>query len=215
MQHSNNYEHFQVTSPEQELNDLTEWLSEKGVPLEEYGHSGKKEVADLLKEIKEGETQLFYDEETGEVIRKVAPIATRIFYIDPETHDKLELMEAVQVFKGDLSERRRKLSGAVAEKAKIGENPADSVSRGIQEELGLEIDPSSIRFIEKQVREDLTGQSYPGIHSIYETSVFETELDSSQFKPNIHTVQLKDGPLYYAYVEEQKKKNTYFAWKAA
>lgn len=197
------------------LATLTQWLEEKGIPLEEWGHSGKKDVADLLKEIEDGETQLFYDEETKQVVRLVSPIATRIFYVDEVTGEKLELIEAVQVFAIDQSERRRKLEGAVAEKGKIGENPADSVARGILEELGKEIDPSKIHFVKKVERTDNTGQSYPGIISTYSTTVFETEFDEEQFVPNNKVVALKDGDLWYAYKEEQTKKTTYFAWVAA
>lgn len=58
--------------------DLSELLMGYGVPVSQFGQGGAKEVSDLAKEIKEGETVLYDD--NGKLIRKVSVANVDVLY---------------------------------------------------------------------------------------------------------------------------------------
>ncbi len=169
---------------------LESMLRTNGVPLDEW--DSFKGISDLWKEIKSGETQMV--QEGKEVVRQVGVVRIHVFY--EKGRVKLKLIEEKQV-RNDGEERVRGFD-YVAEKQKKGEDPNRAGARGVQEELGIFVNPRSLSSLGAKT-EERDSPSYPGLKSRYKTYNFELHLEDSQFNP--------DG-----YVEEDEKKRTFFKW---
>ena len=192
-------ETIQTIIDEQKLEDLRKLLKVSGINLDLWtGEKGTKTVENLYKEVEDGETELHIDEKTG-VSRVVHVVAGDIYYRDNTTGRFYRLKEDRQVSKVDGNIKRRpELHGAVAEKMKVGEDPAEATARGIEEELGLTGD---FKFSKEEIIEEtrLTA-TYPGLNSTYKIHKVPIEIDKANYNPA-------------GYVEEQPKKTSYFIWE--
>ena len=148
----------------------------------------------LLSEIQSGECKIIEDGKT--LLREIEFVMCEIFYYEGET--LLKLIEEKQVF-NDGRTRIRDKESSVSEKMIIGEDPIESLIRGIEEELGISIEESQIQP-EKGIEKIEVSQSFPGLMTKYNGHNFTCFLNKSQYNPK-------------GYIEIQKDKRTYFIWK--
>jgi len=142
--------------------DLSIWLEERGVCVEDYGVGGSKSVKSLLHEITEGESSLVTTTK-GKPLRHVAIISVNI-----KNSKGQSLYEAKQKLpNGGVRERNILLS----EKVFPGEGWVEATERGIREELGSILPPNpSINILKDTYhmsKEQSTSQSYPGLSTLY------------------------------------------------
>jgi len=174
--------------------EFREYLKGNGVPVDEYGKGTYKTIAHLYKEVKDGETIL--SEEDGGLVRRVEFVGAKVIYKAPE--GTLRLYEAKQVFKDGRTRVRQEMPYSLAEKFKTGEDPKEVLIRGIEEELGINIDYSQSVFYNKS--EVINNDDYPGIKSIHIGHEYIVSLNREQYNP--------DG-----YIERQDDKDVYFEWR--
>jgi hypothetical protein len=194
MRHLKLFEYFNSN----ELNttdELVSKLKEYGIPCDDWGKGYAKNVSNLLDELKNDECAIF--DEQGYLVRYIEFVGIRIFYKDKDGI-KYYLKEDRQIFK-DGRERRRTMAASVSEKMKFGEDAEIAAVRGIEEELGIQVE--QVQLIKKdELSYDGGSQSYPGLKSKYKGHVFILNLRQGQYKPE-------------GYVEVQKDKSTYFVWE--
>lgn len=87
---------------------------------------------------------------------------------------------------------------SAAEKFKTGEDLNEVLIRGMEEELGIHVDPSQFAFYNKKEVEN--NDDYPGIRSFHIGHEYIVNLNKEQYKP--------DG-----YIERQDDKDVYFEWR--
>jgi len=175
------------------LLSLENYLIENGVPVEDWGKGYAKTVEHLLWEIQAKECNLI--KEGGILIREIEFVMSEIFY--KKGDDTFKLIEEKQIFV-DGRERVRQKNSSVSEKIKIGEDPHESLKRGIEEELGLNLTDSQIET-KGVFNEEEVSNSFPGLTTRYKGNKFTCYLDDTQYNPN-------------GYKEVQKDKTTYFSW---
>ena len=176
------------------LMDLEKYLIKFSIPLNEWGKGYAKTIEHLFLEIESEECSL--TEENGILIRNIEFVMCEIFYRKGEKIYKL--IEDKQIFK-DGRIRRRKKDSSVSEKMKIGENPIQSLIRGIDEELGVSLNESQLSR-EEDLKEEEFSQSFPGLMTRYKGHNFTCFFNDSQYNPK-------------GYIENQKDKSTYFVWE--
>lgn len=177
-----------------DLKSLEEYLLKFGIPLEKWGKGYAKTLSHLLREIESGECTI--SEKNGNLLREIEFVMCEMFYADGK--NLFKLIEEKQVF-NDGRARIRDKESSVSEKMIIGEDPLESLIRGVQEELGIIIDESQIEE-EMDVKKTEPSQSFPGLITSYNGHNFTCFLNKSQYNPN-------------GYIEVQKDKSTYFIWK--
>lgn len=192
MKHLILFENYRENSVD--LRNLEEYLLDFNIPLDQWGKGYAKTLDHLLSEIQSGECKIIEDGKT--LLRKIEFVMCEIFYYEGET--LLKLIEEKQVF-NDGRTRIRDKESSVSEKMIIGEDPIESLVRGIEEELGISIQESQIRP-EKGIEKIEVSQSFPGLMTKYNGHNFTCFLNESQYNPK-------------GYVEIQKDKRTYFIWK--
>jgi hypothetical protein len=148
----------------------------------------------LFKEIESGECTVL--EERGNLLREIEFVMCEMFYHNGK--NLFKLIEEKQVF-NDGRTRTRDKESSVSEKMMIGEDPLESLIRGVEEELGIILDESQIEE-EGGVEKTEASQSFPGLTTKYNGHNFTCFLNQSQYNPN-------------GYIEVQKDKSTYFIWK--
>lgn len=176
-----------------DLNSLKDYLLKFNIPLGEWGKGYAKTLNHLLDEIKSKECVL---KEEGVLVREIEFVMCQIFYYSEGT--TLKLVEEKQVFL-DGRTRVRKKESSVSEKMKIGEDPKESLIRGIEEELGIFLEEDQIEEL-KGIDEEEESDSFPGLMTRYKGHSFNCFLNKSQFNPE-------------GYIETQKDKKTYFIWE--
>jgi len=176
-----------------DLKSLEEYLLRFGIPLEKWGKGYAKTSTHLFKEIESGECTLL--EERGNLLREIEFVMCEMFYHDGK--NLFKLIEEKQVF-NDVRTRIRDKESSVSEKMMIGEDPLESLIRGVEEELGIILDKSQIE--EDGVQKTEASQSFPGLITKYNGHNFTCFLNQDQYNPN-------------GYIEVQKDKSTYFIWK--
>jgi hypothetical protein len=173
--------------------NLGEILKAHGVPVEKWGINAAKSVNHLQKEIDNKECYIDYIGPEKELVRFVEFVGINV------TYKNFILKEDRQEFV-DGRIRRRDMQSSVSEKIIHGEDPKIAAVRGMEEELGLKIDPNQLRGESKLTYYDTSvSKSYPGLKSKYRGAQFDCELTDDQFN--------KEG-----YVEVQDDKSTYFVW---
>jgi hypothetical protein len=177
-----------------DLKSLEEYLLRFGIPLEKWGKGYAKTLSHLLKEIESGECTI--SEEGGNLSREIEFAMCEMFYHDGK--NLFKLIEEKQVF-NDGRTRIRDKESSVSEKMMIGEDPLESLIRGVKEELGIILDESQIEE-EGDVKKTESSQSFPGLITKYSGHNFTCFLNQDQYNPN-------------GYVEVQKDKRTYFIWE--
>jgi hypothetical protein len=119
-----------------------------------------------------------------------------MFYHDGK--NLFKLIEEKQVF-NDGRTRIRDKESSISEKMMIGEDPLESLIRGVEEELGIILGKSQIEEL-GDIQKTEASQSFPGLTTKYNGHNFTCFLNPDQYNPN-------------GYVEVQKDKSTYFIWK--
>jgi hypothetical protein len=170
--------------------DLKSYLMNYGIPVDEWGKGYAKTIGHLEKEIESEECSLV--EDNGTLIREIEFVMCEIFYND------LKLKEEKQIFK-DGRERTRVKESSMSEKMKIGEDPLNSLIRGIEEELGVNVREDQL-ISQGVIRRESVSESFPGLTTRYLGHKFSCVFDDSQYNPE-------------GYVEHQKDKSTYFIWE--
>lgn len=175
--------------------ELQEKLLSAGIDTSQWGTGKAKTLEHLLKEVSEGEAELVKTPE-GALVRRTTVGKADIYFIDTDG-TVYRLKEDRQVFK-DGRERKRNLDSAVSEKLKVGEDHADAVTRGIQEELGIEGE----KQVEDQgiTTEQGESPSYPGLGTEYVLHRFKVTIGGEQYKSE-------------GYQEDQPDKTTFFVWE--
>jgi hypothetical protein len=173
--------------------ELENYLKQNGIPVEVWGKDYAKTVEHLLWEIQSKECNLI--KEGGILIREIEFVMSEIFY--KKGNETFKLIEEKQIFV-DGRERVRQKDSSVSEKIKIGEDPHESLKRGIEEELGLDLTDSQIET-KGVFNEEEVSNSFPGLTTRYKGNKFTCYLDDTQYNPN-------------GYKEVQKDKTTYFSW---
>ena len=177
-----------------DLKSLEEYLLRFGIPLEKWGKGYAKTLSHLLKEIESGECTIL--EEGGNILREIEFAMCEMFYRDGK--NLFKLIEQKQVF-NDGRTRIRDKESSVSEKMMIGEDPLESLIRGIKEELGIILGESQIEEV-GDVKKTESSQSFPGLITRYNGHNFTCFLNQDQYSPN-------------GYVEVQKDKSTHFIWE--
>jgi hypothetical protein len=177
-----------------DLKSLEEYLLRFGIPLEKWGKGYAKTLSHLLKEIESGECTIL--EEGGNLLREIEFAMCEMFYRDGK--NLFKLIEKKQVF-NDGRTRIRDKESSVSEKIMIGEDPLESLIRGVKEELGIILGESQIEEV-GDVKKTESSQSFPGLITKYSGHNFTCFLNQDQYNPN-------------GYVEVQKDKSTYFIWE--
>lgn len=177
------------------VEELIAKLKEFKIPYETWGKGYAKTVEHLLEELKNDECAVI--DEQGYLVRYIEFVGVKIFYKD-EDGTKYTLKEDRQEFR-DGRTRRRTMQASVSEKMKFGEDPELSAVRGVNEELGINIDKSQL-IKHRDLSYDGGSQSYPGLKSKYKGHVFNCDITKDQYNPE-------------GYVERQKDKSTYFVWE--
>ena len=193
MKHLSLYENFNPGQFDSE-GDFENFLISSGIPVEEWGKGSAKTVNHLYREVLDKESTFSYID--NKLARSIEFVSAQIFYDSPK--GVLKLVEEKQVFK-DGRVRSRHLESSVSEKMKAGEDPGDSIIRGIEEELKISISNDQLKK-EGVIKETDESNSYPGLTTHYKGYKYKIELRTHQYKP--------DG-----YIEHQRDKSTYFKWE--
>ena len=177
-----------------DLKSLEEYLLRFRIPLEKWGKGYAKTLSHLFREIKSGECTIL--EERGNLLREIEFAMCEMFYHDGK--NLFKLIEQKQVF-NDGRTRIRDKESSVSEKMMIGEDPLETLIRGVEEELGIILGESQIEEV-GDVKKTESSQSFPGLITRYKGHNFTCFLNQDQYSPN-------------GYVEIQKDKSTYFIWE--
>ena len=170
--------------------DLGSYLIRYGIPVNQWGKGYAKTIEHLEKEIESNECSLV--DKNGTLVREIEFVMCEIFY------KGLKLKEEKQTFK-DGRERTRVKESSMSEKMKIGEDPLDSLIRGIEEELGVEVREDQL-ISDGSIDREGGSRSFPGLTTRYIGHKYSCTFDESQYNPE-------------GYVEHQKDKSTYFIWE--
>lgn len=182
------------------LTELEGCLRQGGVTLTGWGAGQAKTSADLLTEIRSGESQLVFKD--GQLTRKVRALAIDVWYRDVKLGVWKYLYEKKQVFE-DGRTRRRRLWTSLGEKLRAGEMPNyAAVSRALAEELVLsEISHQHLLYL-GDWHEKRPSSSYPGLISYHYFSFWWYFLQPEQYLEQYQEVQ-------------PRKKTTYWRWLTA
>jgi hypothetical protein len=174
---------------------LADLLDNAGIDTSMWGTGSAKTVAHLLKEIRDGESQVTFDSEEG-VSRRVRVAWIDVLFLD-EHGNVFQLTEDRQEYH-DGRMRKRQLPSSLGEKFKPGENPDAAAVRALHEELGITTCESLHALGQEQ--ELYTPDSYPGLATHYETYSFVAVLNEPSFNPA-------------GYIETQTDKTNYYTWQ--
>lgn len=179
-----------------DLRMLRRVLARHGVPYKSWGTATPKTLQDLWKEIKQGESLLYL--EKGVLVRFVRRVQATVHFVNEGTH--LLLHEERQVFaNGHVRVRDQRIS--VSEKRRPNERACAAMQRGIREELSIYLkDPSCLVHKGKETSKPSSSKTYPGLLTSHYVVRYRLDLVPEDFRPE-------------GYIERQKSKTTYFAWK--
>jgi hypothetical protein len=174
--------------------ELTAWLAEYGVAVDDWGSGEAKSVLDLSRELEAGES--WFTEGGGAIVRHVQVAEVRV----ETTRDgrRLRLVEQEQRFEdGRTRKRTGRTWRSLAEKLIRGEEPIDAARRGVEEELGI---TEPVEFEAKWTERlgPAPSGSYPDLPTLYTFHLFAVELPPHLFETT--------------YVESGQSATTTFAW---
>lgn len=169
-------------------------LNSKNINFGTWGQGESKTLQHLLDELASGESTLEING-SDRVVRKVEGSAVNIYYTLYQGKT-LQLVEEKQVFNGDRV-RKRNINTSIGEKMRPEELPMEAGIRAMQEEL--KISDVTLTPIRTEHRDLVASTSFPGLWTKNTIHIFETYLNTEQFKPE-------------GYMEIQKDKTTYFIW---
>ncbi|MDO8269822.1 MAG: NUDIX domain-containing protein [Candidatus Levybacteria bacterium] len=180
----------------QRKEQLTSFLEKYGIDTKIWGEGATKTVELLMEELDKGEAMLSVTEE-GNLLRVLNSLCVNIRH---RTSDgKIFILEEErQEFQNGQSRKRVYLNGSVAGKIEKGETPEEAARRELLEELkipfegALELEAETVSLRESQ--------SYPGLTTQYNLSIFAMEMPAEYFKSE-------------GYIEVQDRVTTYFGWK--
>jgi len=170
-------------------------LLEHGVNPKLYGKDQARSLEKTGKEIADGEVRLVV--ENGELIREADVVGIDV-YANIPGQGRMRLTEDRQEMKDGRVVRREGLQ-AVSEKLLPGEDPATTVGRALEEELGV-TQFKMLGNIVREPKEPFVSPRYPGLKSRYIVNMATVEIQGDDIKPG-------------GYVEEQKDKTNYFLWQ--
>lgn len=185
----------QVEQPVVTVEQLASLLTHAGIDISAWGTGSAKTVANLLKEIREGESQVTFEAENG-VRREVRVAWVDVLFLDTDGAI-YQLVEDRQEYR-DGRKRIRQLPSSLGEKFKAGEDPEAAAVRALHEELGITT-LQSLHAIGCEA-ELFTPDSYPGLATNYETHSFVAVLNAGDFNPT-------------GYIETQADKTNYYVWE--
>lgn len=179
------------------IDRLENLLNSHGIETTSWGIGHCKSVVELYEELHTGEARIIHT--SRDLLRILAPVTTILWY-QREDGMILLLNEAEQKFLDGSTRSRQFMDGSVSGKAEKGEGAVEAARREIREELGIEyIDP----IIPVRTQTDTRfSESYPGLLTRYDLSVFMAELKDSQFNSS-------------GYIETQGRVKSFFRWVEA
>lgn len=180
----------------QRIEQLTAFLQQHSIDTKLWGEGATKTVELLMEELDKGEAQLTVTEE-GNLLRVLNSLCVNILH---RTSDgKIFILEEErQEFQNGQSRKRVYLNGSVAGKIEGGETPEEAARRELLEELKIPFDgPLELEATTVSLRES---QSYPGLTTQYNLSIFGMEMPAENFMPE-------------GYIEVQDRVTTFFEWK--
>ena len=169
-------------------------LNSKNINFDSWGQGESKTFEHLLAELSSGESTLGVDD-SNKVVRNVAGSAVNIYY-NLYTGKTLILVEEKQIF-SDGRIRKRNINTSIGEKMRPSESPIEAGIRAMQEEL--KISDITLTPIGTEERDLVASTSFPGLWTKNTIHLFETYLNTKQFKPE-------------GYMEIQPDKTSYFMW---
>lgn len=181
-----------------------------------------KSISELREEVVSGESSIYIDSENEHMLLKeFKVVSTSVEY------QNQRLIEIFQLSHLNALKRYRNNGISVREKIKRGEQPIDTLTRGLEEELVGYIDgeeiyisgPFDATFLSKKIIFSNSHNSpkcnWTGVNSKMHVFEYRVELKEGQYIPNsTHP----DDPFYnrleFAYSERKsnKSRTTYFAW---
>lgn len=153
-----------------------------------------------------------------ELFRKTNPIyATVIKEIDDKVwylHEekRLEIDEKGNPT-GKVKRTRNTLPGSLAEKGKVGENPTDTLMRGLSEELHIHINKTQLRLLDMDMFFVPLPDAFKGLTTRRQSSYYECHLTDSQYKPNGTIVFPPGSAERYAYLDKDLDSRTMTLWR--
>jgi len=221
-----------TTIRSQDTNDdfevtLTKLLEFYDVPIENWGKKSAKTTADLVREIKNGETnlKLYYHKDFKQwfIKREIEGVGIGIFYSESKG-ERYQLVEAVQVFldgnerpnltlssldqlpqfvdyltQNGFRFRQRHLQEAVSGKVRSGSTLKNNAYRELSEELGLKNPSGKLKKRSKELV-IYPSLSYPGLQTHLNIQLYYYEMPESEFR--------QEG-----YVEVEDNLVNYFVWR--
>lgn len=176
------------------LEELKDLLRKHNVPFQKWGQPGKKDLAELLKEINDGDSRLM--EVDGRLFRRVECATLDVFHI-AKGGQKLRLKETHQIVHDRYRKRVRNWS--IYEKKRPDEDPLLCARRALAEELGI---TDQLRLHGIPIKYDeCESRSFSGLHCTYAFHPFNVYLPKSWYRP--------EG---YVDTSEAPREYTYFKW---
>lgn len=188
-----------------EMSELVHILELNNVPYQSWGTPPVKSIADLLAELRIGESVL---ETSGDcLVRHIHNAVITVRYKSPETGILQELYEDRQEWDlgtRTVTYRRGMFDGSVSEKTRPGERPMVTAERGLAEELGF-TDRHLYQLMPIGVDEQIIGPvksyGYPGLFDIYNRYLLTCNICPELYRPE-------------GYVEVKGNRKTFFLWRA-
>lgn len=161
------------------LGHMLSVLSSHGIAAREWGRDGKRSAYDLYREITDGESVLYLDDEFR--LRKYSR-AVKMNVVDHTGTYRLYEAERLDPATG-MTKVPRPLKYSLGEKIKEwkGEQPETAALRALQEELGIE-EPLELHSLGRTVWGEREDFDFPGLIMVSDTNYFEAQISESDYR---------------------------------